>query len=83
MRIEFDIETNPGPFVLFMAEIKIESSADINSGWWGLWIGWWLYRACYWRDMLWRFHWDRDEGWDCWQLRVVGFEINWQCRRRI
>jgi hypothetical protein len=79
MRIITEIEVNPGPEALFVAEIKVEKNANVTPEWWGLWFGWWLYRG---RWKHWLYGWEivNDGGWWTWQARLLGFEINWQRR---
>lgn len=82
MRITGEIEVNPGNTTLFLAEIRIEKSASVRASWWGLWLGWWLYKPAHWRTWLWDWEWDTHEGWHTCQIRLLGFEINWQRRLR-
>lgn len=87
MRITAEVEVNPGPKALFVAEVKVEKNANITPKWWGLCLGWWLYRGMFisrcpqWRH--WLYGWEREVegGWRTWQARLLGFEINWQRRR--
>ncbi len=84
MIISVEILRNPGPNALFVAEVKLEKSAAITSNvsnWWGLWFGWWLFPARLWKH--WLYGWERtnDGGWFTWQVRLLGFEINWQRRK--
>lgn len=81
MIISAEIEVNPGVNALFVAEVKVEKNQNMTPNWWGLWLAWWLYPARRWRDWLWGWEVVRDAGWFTWQMRLLGFEINWQLRK--
>lgn len=81
MIITAEIEVNPGFTSLFVAEVKIEKNANVTQNWWGLWLAWWLLKD--WRKWLWNWEVVREDGWFTWQVRLLGFEINWQlCKGR-
>jgi len=85
MDISLNITLNPGEDALFVTEARIERSRNIydqNKVWWALWISWWLYS---WRKRReWFWTWEKvDEGvWYTWSIMLLGFEINWQWRRK-
>lgn len=81
MRITGEITLNPGRITLFLAEIRFEKSETISKSWWGLWFGWWLYKPSHWREWLWNWENIRDGKWHTWEIRLLGFEINWQRRK--
>ncbi len=86
MIITVEIMVNPGPKALFVAEVKLEKSATLRSNvsnWWGFWLSWWLYRGR-WKH-YWLYGWENSDsgGWRTRQARLLGFEINWQCRRYV
>lgn len=78
MIVSLEIRTNPGPIALFVAEVRFEKSRVIPPKWWGLWLSWWLYKPKYWREWLWAWEVVREGSWRTWQVRLLGFEINWQ-----
>jgi len=84
MLIAAEISTNPGPNTLFVAELRIESCQIHNSrhAWWGLWLAWWLYKPREWRDWLYGWEYSNGEKWHTVLIRVCGFEINLQLRRK-
>ncbi len=83
MRISTEILTNPGWKTLFLAEVRIERSEYVTmKNWWGLWLSWWLHKPKYWREWLWEWEVVRDGGWFTWQVRLLGFEITWQRKRK-
>ena len=81
MILSAEIEVNPGENALFVAEVKLEKNVNMTPNWWGLWVGWWLYPARLWQDWLWTWGVVRNDGWFTFQMRLLGFEINWQLRR--
>jgi len=83
MQIVAELLTKPGPKTLFLAEFRVEREANVTPVWWGLWLSWWLYRPKFWRSMLWGWERTDTEGWSTWQVRLLGFEINWQRRKPV
>lgn len=80
MVLTAEIEINPGIKTLFVAEVRMEKSRLMSPKWWGLWLGWWLYKPKYWRDWLWTWDIFHEESWRTWQVRLLGFEFNWQLK---
>lgn len=80
MIISAELTVNPGAKTLFLAEVRLERNVGITPKWWGLWLGWWLYRPTHWRTWLYGWERSKEGDWRTWQLRLLGFEINWQHR---
>lgn len=80
MIVTAEIEVNPGPAALFVAEVRVEKHKNVTPKWWGLWFAWWLLKD--WRRWLWEWEGGRNEdGWFTWQVQLLGFRINWQLRK--
>lgn len=78
MRITAELQTNPGRKILFLAELRIEKNIQVTAKWWGLWLGWWLYKPKHWREWLWEWRIVRDGGWFTVEVRLLGFTFDWQ-----
>lgn len=85
MKIEAEIQTNPGEKTLLVTELRIEKDElpVIHRGWWGLWFSFWLYYPRYWREMGWKLTWDEEDRWRTRAVRLLGFEITWQRKTKI
>lgn len=84
MLISVEISTNPGPYALFVVEARIEKGMIRNPrhAWWGIWLGWWFFPFREWREWLWAWEYTDDKYWHTLLVRVAGFELNLQLRRK-
>jgi hypothetical protein len=85
MKLSTEIEVNPGPAALFVAEFVLEKwgeQGNVSKGYWGLHLAWWLLKD--WRKFLWCREWSpgKESGWSLYTTRLLGFEITWERRRR-
>lgn len=84
MLIAVELCTDPGPNSLFVAELRIEKCPIHNPrhAWWAIWLGWWLYPLREWRSWLYTWDYYTSDKWRTLLIRVCGFEINLQLRRK-
>lgn len=84
MLIELRLETTPGEKTLFLTEAIFQYGEILShSPYKSLWLTWWIYRPKFWKEMLWNFKNQTEDGWRVFTVELLGFELTYQSWRDV
>lgn len=79
--IRGEISINPGPAAWFLTQIVFEHKFPDQAGYFACYLGWWGLKDF--KSWLWHHDFDPGDGWTLLTIRLLGFEVCWEHRKRV